>query len=268
MDFGISTRCFGTTSLTPDLLQRLRQANFSIIELHATLPGFPYQSRGFIRSIAAWFADNELPAPSLHLPFAENLIGARPFDRQRALDEIKRCLELTDLLTIHSTVLHLGMPGESFHPVLFDHAYAAISTIQAFAGVRVLAETLSNDVTTFDRIVEFRTAAQISDLGICYDTGHGEMAGAADAVHLNDNNGAADEHLWPFEASRNWPALIEKIVLSSFEGRLILEGSDDHLDKASAARSRLQDLIDEAKNSIEEFRLKYKLPAPRQEDEE
>lgn len=61
---------------------------------------------------------------------------------------------------------------------------------------------------TFDRIREFGTAGQIPDLGICYDTGHGEMDGPADAMHH------------------------------------------------------------EARNSIEEFRLRYKLPAPRREDEE
>ena len=35
-------------------------------------------------------------------------------------------------------VLHLGNPGQEFNPVVFDHAYAAIATIQSFAGTRVL----------------------------------------------------------------------------------------------------------------------------------
>ena len=66
----------------------------------------------------------------------------------------------------------------------------------------------------------------------------------------------------------NWPALIERIVLSEFDGPMILEAGDERFDKARDSRSRLRDLVDEARNSIEEFRLKYKLPAPRQEDDE
>jgi sugar phosphate isomerase/epimerase len=271
MDFGISTSCFGATPLTPELLERLKRAEFTTIELHGVLPGFNYQSRSVVRSIARWFADEQLPSPSLHLPFGrpeEHVLSSRPVERQRALDEMKRCLELCDLMPMRFVVLHLGDPGQEFNPVVFDHAYAAIAIIQSFAGVRVLLETLSNDIATFDRIREFRNAAQIPNTGICYDTGHGEMDGKPDAIHLNDNDGNVDDHLWPFEGARNWPALIERIVLSEFDGSLVLEGRDDRLEKASDSRSRLRDLFDEARNSMEEFRLKYKLPAPRQEDEE
>jgi sugar phosphate isomerase/epimerase len=268
MDFGISTRCFGTAPVTLDVLERLRRAEFSIIELHAALPGFPYRNRSVLRGIARWFGENKLPAPSLHLPFEDDAISIQPLERQRALDNIKRCLELAEFLPLSYTVLHLGIAGQKFNPVFLDHAYKAVSTIQAFSGVRVLIETLPNEIAAFDRIREFRGVAQIPDLGICYDTGHGEMEGPADAIHLDDGRAGIDEHLWPFEGDRNWPALVERIVSLSFEGRMILEGHDDRLDKAFDGISRLRDLIDEARSSIEEFRLKYKLPAPRQEDEE
>jgi len=275
MDFGISTRCFGANPLTPDLLERLRRANFRTIELHASVPGFDYHNRSLVRRIARWFPENEIPAPSLHLPFAEDPIGIRPVERQRAFDEFKRCLELGDLVPLSFVVLHLGVAGQDFNPVSFEYTYAAISAIQSFAGVRVLIETLPNNIATFERILEFKTAAQISNLGICYDTGHGEMDGPADAIHLDDNltwnleNGARpDDHLWPFEGARNWPAFVEQLVLSSFDGPLILEGQDDRLEKAADSRSHLKDLLGEANDSMEEFRLKYNLPAPRQIEED
>ena len=268
MDFGISTRCFGNTPLTLDHLERLRRAEFQLIELHAAIPGLDYQNRSLVRGIARWFSGNDLPAPSLHLPFAENVLAARPVDRQRALDEIKRCLELGDSCPLSYAVLHLGAPGDEYNPSVFEHAYAAISTIQSFSGVRVLIETLANGIANFDRIAEFTAAAQIQNLGICYDTGHGEMEGTPDAIHLDDNNGAADDHLWPFEGSRDWPAFVERLVMKSFDGPLILEAQDDRLDKASSCRTRLSDLVDEALNSMDEFRLKHKLPEPRQEEDE
>jgi sugar phosphate isomerase/epimerase len=171
-------------------------------------------------------------------------------------------------MPLRFVVLHLGAQGQPFNPVAFDHAYRAIATIQSFAGVRILLETLANDIATFERIRQFTDAAQIRDVGICYDTGHGEWEHRPDAIHLNDNNRDEDEHLWPFEGKRNWPALVEQIVLSEFDGPMILEGRDEEFGKAHDGESRLKDLIDEARSSIDEFRLKYRLPAPRQKDEE
>jgi sugar phosphate isomerase/epimerase len=195
------------------------------------------------------------------------VLESGPRERQSALDAVKRCLELGDRLPLRYAVLHLGAAGSPFNPVHFEHAYTAISMIRAFSGLRVLLETLPNDIATFSRIAELQIAAQFPDVGICYDTGHGEMDGAPDVIHLNDNHGEGDEHLWPFDGSRDWPALVERLVVQSYDGLFILEGRDDRLERASSCRSRLQDLMDEARNSVEEFRLKYKLPIPQEEFE-
>jgi sugar phosphate isomerase/epimerase len=268
MDFGISTRCFGTTRLSRELLERLRRAEFGHIEIHAALPAFDYRVRSLNREVSQWFRDNEMAPPSLHLPFEEDILAARHIERQRALDEIKRCLELSDLMPLKYAVLHIGTTGQAYNPVQFEHAYAVLSTIQSFAGLRVLIETLDNQIATFERISEFKAASQIAGVGICYDTGHGDLDGPTDAIHANDNDGNNDDHLWPFEGSRNWPALVERLVLSSFEGPIILEGSNEQLERATSARSRLRDLWDDARNSIEEFRLRHKLPQPKQEEDE
>jgi sugar phosphate isomerase/epimerase len=258
MDVGISTRCFGKTPLTLDLLERLRRAEFTEIELHGALPGLNYHSRSVLKDIARWFRENELPAPSLHLPCEPNVLSNDRFERQAALDEFKRCLELADIHPLRFVVLHLGSPNQEFNPVAFEYAYAAVATIQAFSGVRVLAETLSNEIATFEHIGEFIQAAQLTNVGICYDTEHGEMDGPFDAMHLK----GGDQEI------RDWPAMVEGLKLASFAGPVILELADDSLDKAADCRSRFRDLMDEASDSIEEFRLRHKLPVPRSEDEE
>jgi sugar phosphate isomerase/epimerase len=255
MDVGISTRCFGTDPLTLDRLERLRRAEFTQIELHAALPALDYTNRSVIRDIARWFRENELRLPSLHLPFEKNILAGSGFERQAALDDFKRCLEIHDLLPVQFVVMHLGDPRQEFNPVAYEHAYRAIATVQSFAGVRILLETLDNDIATFARINEFRNAAQLTNVGICYDTRHGEMEDSCDAIHIGDGE-------------RDWPALIERFVTLAFAGPVILEPGDDNLGNAADRRSRLTDLRDEADNSLEEFRLKYKLPSPRLEEDE
>jgi len=285
MNFGISTRCFGSSTLTPQNLDRLMDADFTQFELHAARPAFDYHDRGFIRSITAWFQDKPLPRPALHLPFEEDsghgrkrmlpLLNPERRMREQAMDEMKRCLEIVERLPVAYVVLHLGAPGEAFSPAKFDLAYSAIAMMQMFAGVHILLETLPNEMGTPDRLREFLTVAQVADVGICYDTGHGRLQepksglnlNSVEAIHLNDNVGIDDEHLWPFEGSINWPAFAETLTLSKFAGPLILEAGNAELGKAVEYRSRLKDLLQEAANSIEEFRLKYELPQPRREHE-
>ena len=67
------------------------------------------------------------------------------------------------------------------------------------------------------------------------------------------------DHLWPFEGTINWPALIEKFVVAEYRGEFIFETRSDDLGKGGVVRSRLEELWDEAQSSLEEFRLKYKL---------
>ena len=267
MDFGISTRCYGTNTLTSSHLDRLLEAEFSRIEVHAALPGYDYRSSSAARDIARWFADNSLPAPSLHLPYERDILATSWIERQQANDDLKRCLEIGDRVPLAYTVLHLGSAGQAYSPMSFEYAYASIAVIQSFSGARVLLETLSNEIATPARLREFQIAAQLTNTGICYDTYHGEMEGTADAIHLNDSRDDGSR-VWPFEGNRNWPALVEQLTLSEFSGPVTFEAEDDRLHKAVDARSRLSDLMAEATSSIEEFRLKYKLPFPKSKDDE
>jgi sugar phosphate isomerase/epimerase len=145
----------------------------------------------------------------------------------------------------------------------FEYAYAAITQIRAFAGVEVVIENIPNEISTLERIEEFKTASQIPEIGVCYDIGHGHLQGAEPAfehvrtTHVHDNHGDKDEHLWPFEGAIDWPALIEKLVVANYTGPLMFEARGEELSKGGEIRSRLRDLWSEAQNSIEEYRLKY-----------
>lgn len=288
MDFGISTQCFQSGPLTVDLLERLRKAGFQRLEIHAVRPYFDFHDRPLVRGVARWFAENELPPPSLHLPFEEalhrgaalplSITDRNPATRQYALDEIKRCLEASDRLTFAYAVLHIGNPGEASSPVLFDFAYAAIAMIRSFSGLKVLLETLPGEVATPSRIREFQAASQLDGIGICYDTGHACLAPPGEpvdyavpemteALHLSDNDGSADRHALPFEGIYDWKRFVENVVVSKYHGPFVLETRDERFAAASECRGRLADLIAEARNSIEEYRLKYKLPFPKSEED-
>jgi sugar phosphate isomerase/epimerase len=274
MDFGISTQIFRGRPVTVELLESIRRAGYERIELFCNRPHLDFHNRMLLRGIARWFKANALPPPSVHLPFVENIgpvqrlwisvLEPERRDREHALDEIKRCLELADYVSLSHVVLHLGNPRDSFTPVAFDYAYAAIAQIRAFAGVPVAIENIPNEISTLEKIDEFRTVSQLNDVGICYDTGHAHLQNATPAsfehvrtMHVHDNNGEKDEHLWPFEGTVDWPALIEKFVMGNYAGPLMFEARGEDISKGNEAKERLQELWAEAENSIEEYRLKH-----------
>jgi sugar phosphate isomerase/epimerase len=273
MEFGISTQIYRAQPVTVDLLDSVRRGGYQLFELFCNRPHLDYHNRSLVRAIGIWFTENALPAPSLHLPFVENIAPGRrnwisvlePERRHReaALDEIKRALEVADQIPLAYAVLHLGNPHEKFSPVAFEYAYAAIAQIRAFCGVDVVIENIPNEVSTVERLQEFKGLSQLPELGICYDTGHGHLQGATPhfneirTTHVHDNNGENDEHVWPFEGTIDWPALIEKMVVEDYKGPLIFEARGEELSKGGDVKSRLNDLWDEARNSIDEYRLKY-----------
>jgi sugar phosphate isomerase/epimerase len=276
MEFGISTQIHRSQAVTVDLLESIRKAGYGRFELFCNRPHLDFHDRNLLRAIARWFQENALPPPSLHLPFVENIgptqrawisvLEPERRYREKAFDEIKRSLELADYLALDYVVMHLGNPKEKFSPVAFEYAYAAIAEIRKFAGVAVLVENIPNEISTLERLEEFKQASQMADIGICYDTGHGHIQGVTQGfenirtMHVHDNNGEKDEHLWPFEGTLNWPALVEKLVLAKYEGPMMFEARGEELSKGADARSRIQDLWNEAQNSIEEYRMKYGLP--------
>ena len=274
MQFGISTQIYRGQPVTVDLLESIRKAGYNRLELFCNRPHLDFHNRSLLRAIGRWFQENALPSPSLHLPFVENVgptqriwisvLEPEKRYREAALDEIKRSLELSDYVPLDYVVMHLGNPKEKFTPVAFEYAYAAIAQIRSFAGVEILLENIPNEISTLERIEEFKRLSEVPEIGICYDTGHGHIQGVDAAfenirtTHVHDNNGEKDEHLWPFEGTLDWPALVEKLVLANYKGPLMFEARGEELSKGHEVISRLEELWHEAQNSIEEYRLKYR----------
>src|SRR6266566_1192116 len=100
MEFGISTQIHRGQAITVDLLESLRKAGYERIELFANRPHLDFHNRPLLRAIGRWFKENELPAPSMHLPFIENIgslpktwisvLEPEPRLREAAMDQIKR----------------------------------------------------------------------------------------------------------------------------------------------------------------------------------
>jgi sugar phosphate isomerase/epimerase len=249
---GISTHVFLQQRLTPVLLDHLATAGASVIEVFASRHHFDYTDRAAVAELAAWFRSNPVAA-SLHMPLfdeesealwtrhtapALNLISLNKSTRIETMDETKRALEAAEQIPLESCVIHLGLKDDQWDTRALDDSLTAVEHLKAFSGplgVRLLLESLPNDVATPQHLVEIVSVGHFADVGFCLDLGHAHLgpsmpqtkdkaarsgielsfaafapeAGRVGSVHLHDNHGVRDEHLWPGEGSIDWAEAVE-----------------------------------------------------------
>lgn len=228
MQSGISTHVFLQQRLHTGLLDAMHRAGAAAIEIFAARHHFDYTDRAAVRDIAAWFRDSGALA-TLHQPlYADaqwsrhvaptlNLIDPEKSRRIEAMDEVKRAIESAEQIPFRLVVLHLGMKDDTAGPRSLENSLTAIEHLKTFAeplGVRILLENLQNEVTSPENLLEILSVGHFDSVGVCLDVGHAHLtdfhhpgAGIDAAfdllkpriaeLHLHDNNGSRDEHLWP-----------------------------------------------------------------------
>jgi sugar phosphate isomerase/epimerase len=283
MEFGVSTFAWREGPLDPALLDRIQGSGWRKIEIFGNRPHVDYTSAKVRRELSDWFGASDVRAPDLHLPFYERT-GARSVrwisalhleerERQAALDETRRALELTDLVKVEKVIVHFGVPGQPFGPVVFDHAYRLVDMIRSFADVRILIETLGNEIATPERLGEFIEVTRFDGVEICHDVAHTSFEGRTlervARLHLSDPNGGegGDGHPLGPDSAGTWSSLVETIVRVGYAGEMIFEAGETDLSRMDSVRSRIVDLMGEARVSLREFRERYRLPHPVSEEE-
>jgi sugar phosphate isomerase/epimerase len=238
MKRSISTHVFLQQRLHAGHLEAMVAAGAESIELFAARHHFDYTERGEVKELAKWFRDNNIRATmhqpiydgrgsvtnwSKHVPPTVNLIDPDKSRRIDAMDEVKRALEAAEQIDIDSMVLHLGGKDDMWNERALDLSMTAVEHLKAFAhplGVKTLIETLHNDVTSPEHLMEMLRIAHLDTVNVCLDIGHVNlhgMPGVAEAfrivgnrikqLHLHDNDGEHDEHCWPGEGKVDWAAV-------------------------------------------------------------
>jgi len=267
MQPGLSTHVFLQQRLHPGLLDALRNSGARTIELFAARHHFDYTDRAQLREIASWFRDTGTAA-TLHQPIftreqSENwsrhvsatlsLIAPEKTHRIDAMDEVKRALESAEQIPITAITLHLGLKDDAWNTRALENSLTAIEHIKAFAhplGVKVLLENLQNEVTTPEHLLEILHIGHFNNVGITLDVGHAHLSDTGldhafellrpriAELHLHDNHGLKDEHLWPGTGSIDWTNLAKLTASLPAQVPGILEIAYDLNETADSATTK------------------------------
>ena len=249
----LSTHLFLNQRLHPGLLEHAELAGAQAIEIFAARQHFDYTSREHVAELAAWFRSNTLEPFSMHAPLypdremgrsgapAVNVLHPEKSRRIDAMDEMKRALETAEHIPLRNMVVHLGDRDDAWSQRTIEHAITALEHLGAFArplGVRLLVENLPGEVATPEHIVTILEMGHLNNIAICLDLGHAHITvGVAEAigtlgtriatVHVHDNKGVKDEHLWPGDGTIDWPTTVEALKKLQAPPAIVLELSQN-----------------------------------------
>ena len=238
MHRAISTHVFLRERLQPAMLDAMLAAGAQGIEIFAARHHFDYCDRSQVREISNWFRSNPVEFNSIHQPLyletewgrstgpTVNLIDPHKPRRIEAMDEVKRALEVAEIVPLLSAVIHLGSRGDAWDTRALENSMTAIEHLKAFAsplGVKLNLENIPNEVTEPEHLMEVLRAGHFDTVGVCLDAGHANFrSGVAatfdilkdriHALHLHDNHGEKDEHLWPGSGSVDWQWLMREVA--------------------------------------------------------
>jgi sugar phosphate isomerase/epimerase len=167
------------------------------------------------------------------------------------MDEIKRAIEVAELLPFRYLVLHLGVPDEAYDLRKFDAAFTSLEHLSIFAkerGAEVLLENIPSELSTPERILAFLQYTRL-DLKVCFDIGHAHMTGGVQsafralhehiaAIHVHDNHGDEDEHLLPFEGEIDWAQTVRDFRSADVQLPILFELNSERHEPDVLARVR------------------------------
>lgn len=246
----LSTHLFVNHRLTTVWLDRIWDAGIPLVEIFCARQHLDYRDRAQIVELGHWFRDSELKVHSLHSPMYSDDVWGRSgpdsvinltepvkIKRMQMLDEIKRALDIAEIVPFKFLIQHLGVAGEEYSEQKIDAMFAALEEISLFAhqrGVEILLENTPNALSSAERLLMFLEATHMG-LNFCFDTGHANMHEGVDnafrlmksrvrSTHVHDNDGKDDTHLFPLVAEGgtiHWPRTMD--LMRTLDCPLVLE---------------------------------------------
>jgi sugar phosphate isomerase/epimerase len=275
MDHVLSTYLFAEHRCTTALLDRIARAGLGAVELFCARQHVDWRNSSQIAELAAWFRDSELKLHSMHSPmYTDDVWGRsgphaaiRITERVKArrvelVDEIKRVVEIAETIPCRYLIQHIGgTEDEEYDEWKLEAAFNSLDELRIFAkqrGVSILVENIPNGLSKPERLMEFLQTTHL-DLGICFDVGHAHIGEGIEPVfelikrrirstHVHDNDGKADQHLFPLLAeggSIDWRRTMELLRSQPGQYPLVLElkeveGMASPLDSVTEVFDRLE----------------------------
>jgi sugar phosphate isomerase/epimerase len=234
MRLSLST-AFSNKGSLEDKLSVLSQAGFTHIGIDEKLTShlLHHEEKG-INKLIKLLVKFDLSVDWIHAPME----GMRLYSLDKrtwlkSLSSLSHVIKLAYKTKARSIVLHTfddisGIP-ESIRKSVIQLHNGLFSLLEMGYKWNVVI-ALENLIKPYMNTVTLALFDKLPDLGLCFDTGHAEISSTWKdffspdlsqrivALHLNDNNGRADDHLIPGQGIINFYKCISRLVQGGYSG--------------------------------------------------
>ena len=219
-------------------LRRIAEAGFTHVHwCHQWNTDFLYDDCE-VAQIAAWFEELDLTLCDLHATVGveKNWGSVREYERRAGVALVANRIAMTARLGADVIIMHLprGMDDDATGPAVWSQFRRSLDELRPIAarhGVRIAIE--NGPLAT---IADLLSQYDADYLGLCYDSGHGNLVSDGldwlsrlkdrlISVHLHDNDGASDQHKLLFTGSVDWPRLADVLAQSAYAKPISMETS-------------------------------------------
>ncbi|MCC6588305.1 MAG: sugar phosphate isomerase/epimerase [Bryobacterales bacterium] len=252
MERALSSHLVVNHRMTVAWLDRVLEAGVNLVEFFCARQSLDYRDHAQIGELGHWFRDCPLKLHSIHSPMYSddcwgrtgpqsviNIADVNKMARRSSVDEIKRALEIAEVIPFRYMIQHLGVGGEEYDDRKLDAAFSSLEELNVFArqrGVDILLENIPNRLSSAERLLYFLGITHL-DNKFCFDVGHAHIMGGVErefdlmkdrirSTHIHDNDGTNDIHLFPkFGEGGNidWKTAIRQLRTRERQYPLLLE---------------------------------------------
>ena len=237
-------------------LKKISDAGFSYVHwCHEWSTDYLY-SNDEIEKIKRNLNDLGLKTLDLHASYGVETSWGSPNEcqRQAGVDLVKNRIDMTAKLDSDVIIMHA--------PEYSDSIRKSLDELQSYAKSRNVKIAIEN-ILNFPVVDEILSDYDSDFLGLCYDSGHGnieknsyelldKLKNRLISIHIHDNDGERDLHQIPFSGTVDWERLTKILAKSSYRKCVSLEVSihnmkikdeTDFLDESFASAKKLSDMI-------------------------
>jgi sugar phosphate isomerase/epimerase len=254
MKIALSTQLLLNHRLTVASLERIGNVGFPQIEIFCARRHFDYRNHEQVAELGHWFRDSDVKLNSLHSPMHSDDVGGRsgpqshinlmePVKARRmaSVEEVKRALDVADVIPFRYLIQHLGANEEEIDEERLDAALTSLEELRLYAGQRgvsLILENIPNCYSSAERLNYFLGSTHLK-LGYCFDIGHANLTGDLEhefncmaerirSTHIHDNDGVSDLHSFPLEGKGviDWAAAMKMLASRPDQYPLVLELKD------------------------------------------
>ena len=193
-----------------------------------------------IEQIRRWFDELGLTCPDLHATSGQekNWVSSTEYVRQAGVELVRNRIRMAEVLGAKVIVLHMSPEsGRTPDEATVERSRRSIDDVindLERCDISIALENLLYINANRDLLERVFACVDSPRIGLCYDSGHGQITGDGIellqrhqqrllALHLHGNDGRRDIHLLPGAGNVDWDRLVALIADSPYNGPLTLE---------------------------------------------